>query len=186
MTDFRVIPSIEQLRQRASVRILEARYGREALVRALREAAAALRDGLARGSSAPADDAAEAIARDAEGRLARSFTPSLCGVINATGVVIHTNLGRAPLAAAALGRIAELAAGYTNLEYDVAKGTRGSRAVHAEALLTQLTGAEAAAVVNNNAAATLLMLAALAPRAARCSSRAASSWRSAAGSACPT
>jgi L-seryl-tRNA(Ser) seleniumtransferase len=163
MTDFRVIPSIEQLRQRASVRSLEARYGREALVRALREAAAALRDGLAQGSSAPADDAsaAEAIARDAEGRLARTFTPSLCGVINATGVVIHTNLGRAPLAAAALGRIAELAAGYTNLEYDVANGTRGSRAVHAEALLTQLTGAEAAAVVNNNAAATLLILAAL-------------------------
>lgn len=164
MADFRVIPSIEQLRQRPSVRSLEAKYGRDALVRALREAAAALRDGLARGANAAADEtaAADAIACDAEARLARSFEPSLRPLINATGVVIHTNLGRAPLAAAALTRIAELGAGYTNLEYDVSRGARGSRAVHAEALLTQLTGAEAAAVVNNNAAATLLMLAALA------------------------
>ncbi len=164
MADFRVIPSIEQLRQRASVRSLEATYGRDALVRALREAAAALRDGLAQGAAGPADEdgAAEAIALDAESRLARGVEPSLRPVINATGVVIHTNLGRAPLAAAAVRRIAALACGYTNLEYDVTAGARGSRAVHAEALLTQLTGAEAAAVVNNNAAATLLMLAALA------------------------
>ena len=164
MADFRVIPSIEQLRQRASVRSLEAKYGREALVRALREAAAALRDSLARDTSASADEtsAADTIAVDAEARLARTFASSLRPVINATGVVIHTNLGRAPLAAAALARIAELGAGYTNLEYDVSKGARGSRAVHAEALLTQLTGAEAAVAVNNNAAATLLMLAALA------------------------
>ncbi len=123
-----------------------------------------MRDGLARGANAAEDEAsaADAIASDAGMRLARSFEPSLRPVINATGVVIHTNLGRAPLAAAAMTRIAELGAGYTNLEYDLSGGGRGSRAVHAEALLTQLTGAEAAAVVNNNAAATLLMLAALA------------------------
>jgi L-seryl-tRNA(Ser) seleniumtransferase len=77
-------------------------------------------------------------------------------------VVIHTNLGRAPLPAAALARIAALAGGYTNLEYDLERGERGSRTVHAEALLLTLTGAEAALVVNNNAAATLLMLAGLA------------------------
>ena len=117
MTDFRVIPSIEQLRQRPAVRHLESKYGREALVRALREAAAALRDGLARGANADDEaSAADAIASDAEARLARSFEPSLRPVINATGVVIHTNLWRAPLAAAALTRIAELGAGYTNLE----------------------------------------------------------------------
>jgi L-seryl-tRNA(Ser) seleniumtransferase len=164
MTDFRVIPSIEQLRQRGSVRSLEAKYGRDALVRALRDAAAALRDRLAEGISVPADEtsAADAIARDAEFRLAQGFEPSLRTVINATGVVIHTNLGRAPLGEAALRRVADVGGGYTNLEYDVSKGARGSRAVHAEALLTQLTGAEAAAVVNNNAGATLLMLAALA------------------------
>ena len=164
MADFRVIPSIEQLRQRAEVRSLEEKYGRDAIVGALREAAAALRDALGRGDAAPADEqaAVDRIARDAEARLARGFQPSLRRVINASGVVIHTNLGRAPLAAPALARLAQLGAGYTILEYDLARGGRGSRAVHAELLLTRITDAEAAAVVNNNAAATLLMLAALA------------------------
>jgi L-seryl-tRNA(Ser) seleniumtransferase len=164
MADFRVIPSIEQLRQRESVRALEARYGRDALVEALREAAAAFRDLLGRepGPATHEQTAADAITLDAEARLARGFEPSLQPVINATGVVIHTNLGRAPLPEAALRRIAELGGGYTNLEYDVAAGARGSRAVHAEALLTRLTGGESAAVANNNAGATLLMLAALA------------------------
>jgi L-seryl-tRNA(Ser) seleniumtransferase len=164
MTDFRVIPSIEQLRQRADVRRLETQFGRDALVAALRAAAAALRHALAQGAAAPQGDeaAADAIARDAEARLAHGFEPSLRSVINATGVIVHTNLGRAPLAGNALARIAQLGAGYTNLEYDVERGARGSRAVHAERLLTRLTGAEAAVVVNNNAAATLVMLAALA------------------------
>jgi L-seryl-tRNA(Ser) seleniumtransferase len=83
-------------------------------------------------------------------------------VLNATGVIIHTNLGRAPLPADAIARIAATAGGYTNLEYNVEGGTRGSRTVHAESLLCSLTGGESAVVVNNNAAATLLMLAALA------------------------
>ena len=83
-------------------------------------------------------------------------------MINATGVVLHTNLGRAPLARAAADRVAALAVGYTNLEYDIERGTRGRRDVHAERLLCGLTGAEAALVVNNNAAATLLALTALA------------------------
>ena len=83
-------------------------------------------------------------------------------MINATGVIIHTNLGRAPLCRTAADRAAALSAGYTNLEYDVQEGTRGRRDVHAERLLCRLTGAAAAVVVNNNAAATLLVLAALA------------------------
>ncbi len=83
-------------------------------------------------------------------------------MINATGVVIHTNLGRAPLAEVAIARLSAIAAGYSNLEYDIATGERGSRTVHAESLLTQLTGAEAAIVVNNNAAATMLIVAGLA------------------------
>jgi L-seryl-tRNA(Ser) seleniumtransferase len=126
MADFRVIPSIEQLRQRAEVRSLEEKYGRDAIVGALREAAAALRDALGRGDAAPADEqaAVDRIARDAEARLARGFQPSLRRVINASGVVIHTNLGRAPLAAPALARLAQLGAGYTNLEYDLARGGR--------------------------------------------------------------
>ena len=85
-------------------------------------------------------------------------------VINATGVILHTNLGRAPLSAAAMEAVRLAGAGYTTLEYDLEKGTRGSRAVHAEGLLRRLTGAEAALVVNNNAAAVLLALSALARR----------------------
>ena len=83
-------------------------------------------------------------------------------MINATGVILHTNLGRAPLAASAIERVADVARGYSSLEYDLGRGARGRRDVHAEALLCRLTGAEAAVVVNNNAAATLLVLAALA------------------------
>ena len=83
-------------------------------------------------------------------------------VLNATGVIVHTNLGRAPLATAALDQVAEAARGYSNLEYDLVAGSRGSRQTHVSDLLRRLTGAEASLVVNNNAAAVLLALAALA------------------------
>jgi L-seryl-tRNA(Ser) seleniumtransferase len=94
--------------------------------------------------------------------LGRTRRPSLRRVLNATGVLVHTNLGRAPLADAALSRVVEVGAGYSNLEYDLAQGERGSRQDHLASLLRRLTGAEAALVVNNNAAAVLLALAALA------------------------
>jgi L-seryl-tRNA(Ser) seleniumtransferase len=94
--------------------------------------------------------------------VARARRPSLRRVLNATGVLVHTNLGRAPLAEAALARVAEVGAGYSNLEYDVERGERGSRQDHLTNALRRLTGAEAALVVNNNAAAVLLALAALA------------------------
>ena len=94
--------------------------------------------------------------------LAEARRPSLRRVLNATGVLVHTNLGRAPLAAAALERVIEVGSGYSNLEYDLARGERGSRQDHLAPLLARLTGAEAALVVNNNAAAVLLALAALA------------------------
>jgi L-seryl-tRNA(Ser) seleniumtransferase len=156
----RAIPSIEQLRQRPALRALEARYGRGALVDALRAEAAALRARAAEGH-APADPG-EAIERTVAGRLAASEAPSLRRVLNATGVIIHTNLGRAPLGRAAAARVAALATGYTNLEYDIENGRRGKRDVHAERLICRLTGATAAVVVNNNAAATMVVLAALA------------------------
>jgi L-seryl-tRNA(Ser) seleniumtransferase len=156
----RDIPSIDQLRQRAALRALEDRYGRESIVRALRAEAEAMRRKLAHGT-APLDVGA-AIEAAIPARLLADSAPSLVPVINATGVIIHTNLGRAPLSDAAIARVTEVAAGYSNLEYDLGRGGRGQRDRHAERLLCQVTGAEAAVVVNNNAAATLLVLAALA------------------------
>jgi L-seryl-tRNA(Ser) seleniumtransferase len=94
--------------------------------------------------------------------LADSRMPSLRRVLNATGVLVHTNLGRAPLSEAALERVVQVGRGYSNLEYDLERGERGSRQDHLAPLLRRLTGAEAALVVNNNAAAVLLALAALA------------------------
>ncbi|NUR53935.1 MAG: L-seryl-tRNA(Sec) selenium transferase [Acidobacteria bacterium] len=164
MSDLRVIPSIEQLRQREPMRALETRYGRTALVEALRAETASLRDRLGSGDLAAVtvSEAIEAIERGAEARLRASMRPSLVRVINATGVIVHTNLGRAPLSTSAAERVAAIAAGYTNLEYDLARGGRGRREAHATHLVARLTGAEAAVIVNNNAAATMLVLAALA------------------------
>ena len=130
---------------------------------ALRTAAERLREAIAAGQGpADSDAAATIIESGAQSALTVSARGSLRPVINATGVVIHTNLGRAPIAPIALARVAAIAGGYSNLEYDLAAGTRGSRTVHAESLITALTGAEAAVVVNNNAAATLLILTGLA------------------------
>ena len=142
---------------------MEVRHGGDAVVRALRDGAGVLRAQIGTGDGpGDAEAAARVIEALAEAALAAHARGSLRPVINATGVVIHTNLGRAPIAAAALERVADVARGYSNLEYDVAEGTRGSRTVHAESLLVSLTGAEAAVVVNNNAAATLLILSGLA------------------------
>lgn len=178
MADLRAIPSIESLRQRPLVRQLERSFGRPAIVEALRRAAASVRRDLAARGARPAlqqpgegvtgqaaagqEAVARAIEAAAAADLEASIRPSLRRVVNATGVLVHTNLGRSPLAPAALDRVREVAGGYSNLEYDLVSGGRGARDLHAEALLQRLLGAEAAVVVNNNAAATLLVLAALA------------------------
>ena len=106
-------------------------------------------------------DPGDLVAR-VEQELAAARAPRLRRVLNATGVIVHTNLGRAPLAEEALDRARDVALGYSNLEYDVQAGARGSRQDHVAPILRRLTGAEAALVVNNNAAAVLLALAALA------------------------
>jgi L-seryl-tRNA(Ser) seleniumtransferase len=131
---------------------------RWAVVEAARRAVAVRRAAITAGDSVdPTVDAAEVAALADE-----LVAPSLRRVINGTGVVLHTNLGRAPLAPAAIAHVAEVAAGYSNLEYDLAAGERGSRHGHLAILLRELTGAEDAVVVNNNAAATVLALSALA------------------------
>jgi L-seryl-tRNA(Ser) seleniumtransferase len=126
-------------------------------------AVAAARDtlALAREEIAAGHDPGDLVARTLETAALRA-QPTLRRVVNATGVVLHTNLGRAPLAAAAVSRVGEVAAGYSNLEYDLAEGARGSRQDHLAARLRSLTGAEDALVVNNNAAGVLLALSALA------------------------
>jgi L-seryl-tRNA(Ser) seleniumtransferase len=110
-----------------------------------------------RGGAAPGD-----LALELRAELAATRTPRLRRVINATGVIVHTNLGRAPLAPAVLEHVRAAAGGYSNLEYDLHRGARGSRQDHVAPILQRLTGAEAALVVNNNAAAVMLALAALA------------------------
>ena len=124
----------------------------------VREARATLAEQRARGEEATAT----ALAPELRRRVRAALEPSLREVINATGVVLHTNLGRAPLAASALAGIQAVAAGYSNLELDLATGGRGSRQDHVAALICELTGAEAALAVNNGAAALVLALAALA------------------------
>jgi L-seryl-tRNA(Ser) seleniumtransferase len=168
MPSRRAIPSLERLLERPALVALAHRYGRETVLGAARRAADAFR-AVARetpgksGATAPDDvDTVsqwleQHVARDLAARLSTSLRPA----INATGVIVHTNLGRAPLAADALAALGRIGVGYSNLEYDLAAGARGHRHVHAEALVSQLTGAEAALVVNNNAAAVLLTLAAL-------------------------
>jgi L-seryl-tRNA(Ser) seleniumtransferase len=166
MIEPRAIPSIDALLQRPRVQTLVQEHGRAAAIDALRRAAAAVRTELAAparvGRFDSAEAAIDAIEAAAAGALARELTGSLRPVVNATGVIVHTNLGRAPLASSAIERIARVAAGYSNLEYDLERGARGARDVHAERLVCAITGAGAAVVVNNNAAATLLVLAALA------------------------
>jgi len=163
MATVRSIPSIDRLRSRPDVVDLETRYGPTATVEALRAGAAVVRETL---GSAESSEGEETVARRVvalAGEWLRSaFRQSLVPVINATGVILHTNLGRAPLSASALDQVSRVARGYSSLEYDLEIGGRGTRDAHAEALLCRLTGAEAAVVVNNNAAATLLILAAVA------------------------
>lgn len=154
----RALPSVDRLL--AGADSLMTSYGRSAVLETLRAVLDSVRARLLAGEDVPLDDAALlALAAD---QLATRFQPTLRPVINATGVIIHTNLGRAPLSTAAQQAMIDAAAGYSTLEYDLDSGQRGSRLLHAEALLCEVTGAEAALVVNNNAAATVLMLAGLA------------------------
>lgn len=159
MTSLRDLPSIEKLLQHADD-LLE-RFGRPLTLDALRltldEARARIKlDGE---SASPSFDS---ILASAESHLAAWTRSSLVPVINATGVILHTNLGRAPLSESTIRAMTSAARGYSNLEFDLETGKRGSRLIHAESILQKLLGVESALVVNNNASAVLLVLSALA------------------------
>ena len=153
----RNIPPVEGLLQAAGELIRS--FGRPLVTQAMRESLEAIRADVRAGADVPSN---ERILTLAESRLAAWTRPTLEPVINATGVIIHTNLGRAPLSNSAIEAMQAVSAGYSSLEFDMKTGKRGSRLVHAESVLQRLTGAEAAVVVNNNAAAILLALSALA------------------------
>src|SRR4051812_24591677 len=150
--ELRDLPSVDELSRDA--RLADEPHG--LVVEAARTVLGAAREAIRAG--ADPDDLVDLVAAE----LAAARRPSLRRTLNATGVVVHTNLGRAPLPAAALERVREVGGSYSNLEYDLAEGRRGSRQVHAGEILRRLTGAEDALVVNNNAAAMVLALAALA------------------------
>ncbi|MFH2103734.1 MAG: L-seryl-tRNA(Sec) selenium transferase [Chloroflexota bacterium] len=163
MPDLRQLPSIEQLLQTQLAAELVAAYGRPLTLDALRAILIDIR--LAYGTEKlKTIPAREAILERAQALLKEWTAPTLVAVINATGVILHTNLGRAPLSPATIQFMDAVSRGYSNLEYDLGTGKRGSRLVHTEELLKRLTGAEAAMVVNNNAAAVLVVLSALANR----------------------
>jgi L-seryl-tRNA(Ser) seleniumtransferase len=163
MTTLRNLPSVESLLQTHTAAEIIASYGRTLTLKALRFT---LDDSRARFKSGQisALPSMDLILSQAESLLTAWVKPTLLPVINASGVILHTNLGRAPLSDASIRAMDAVARGYSNLEYDLEKGRRGSRLIHAESVLQKITGAEAAVVVNNNASAVMLVLAALANR----------------------
>ncbi|MGH9532153.1 MAG: L-seryl-tRNA(Sec) selenium transferase [Terriglobales bacterium] len=161
----RRLPSVDELLRRAEIAALVEREGHAAATDALRSVLARLRTEVAEGrlDAAGVELALAGIGAALEKQLRQSLAYALRPVINATGVILHTNLGRAPLADAAVARIAEVATGYSNLEFDLDTGERGKRDVHADRLFRRLldpegTSGVATVVVNNNAAAVFLAL----------------------------
>lgn len=158
---YRALPSVDRILAHERVRSLGGAGAAAVITRLARQALDDARHTIAEGGAPPAEDE---IVENVAGLAQTVFQPSLRPVINATGVIIHTNLGRAPLSGDAIRAMTAVSTGYSNLEFDLESGGRGSRFTHLEALLRQVTGAEAAIAVNNNASALLLTLSALARR----------------------
>src|SRR5947207_7467535 len=165
---FRLLPSVDNLLRTSVGQMLVERYSRGLVVQALRAVLAQARAEIRAGTSGQGPDRGQPYPTTAPTEAEILSTASLLlvqqqlchlrPVVNATGVIINTNLGRAPLSTEALQAVQEIAQGYTNLEYDLDAGQRGSRHSHIHDLLCELTGAEAALVTNNNASAVLLGL----------------------------
>lgn len=154
------LPSVDRLLRDPQVVALSESHGTPLVTRCARRLLASVREQVLDGMPVASADLVDRL-RD---EVARVLRPSLNRVINLTGTVLHTNLGRAPLPQSAIEALTEVARGASNLEYDLDSGKRGDRHAHCESLLVELTGAERALVVNNNAAAVLLMLNSLALR----------------------
>ncbi|MBI1793035.1 MAG: L-seryl-tRNA(Sec) selenium transferase [Chloroflexi bacterium] len=163
MNNLQTLPSIEQLMQTVRAARLISAYGRLLTLDALRSTLDEARARLKADPQAAAPEN-EFILSESESHLAAWTQPTLQPVINATGVILHTNLGRAPLSKATIAAMSEAAQNYSNLEFDLETGKRGSRLIHAEDILKKLLGVAAAVVVNNNASAVLLVLSALASK----------------------
>ncbi len=159
--ELRSLPSIDKILTDERFSRTAKNYLHDLIVNVIREELERQRQSIQSGQPG---DSLDVIIDSIIENLNSVFTPSLRRVINASGVILHTNLGRAPLSEAAIAAMEEASRGYSNLEFDLDKGDRGSRHVHVENLLCRLTGAEAAIVVNNNAAAVLLGLTALLKR----------------------
>jgi L-seryl-tRNA(Ser) seleniumtransferase len=158
-TELRKLPAVDRLLQHPGIARLAQHHSQPLLVEAIRAELNSARQLILTGAAAPIE---ETLVTAIEARLTAVVQPSLQPIINATGVIIHTNLGRALLSRRAQAAMVQAAASYSNLEYDLPAGRRGSRYVHAAELLCRLSGAEAAVVVNNNAGAVILALTALA------------------------
>ncbi|MCB0009071.1 MAG: L-seryl-tRNA(Sec) selenium transferase, partial [Anaerolineales bacterium] len=158
----RQLPGVDYLLGTPAGHHLQRLYGRDLALMACRAALADRRQAILGGTPLPNGASLEELVTQAAAEwLEEWLAPTLRPVINATGVIIHTNLGRAPLSRDSIAAIRVIAGGYSNLEFDLESGKRGSRTVHAAEILTRLTGAEAALVVNNAASAVMLMLSAL-------------------------
>ncbi len=160
-SEFRHLPSVDRVLSDERLKQLEETYPHILLVNLVRQHLEHDRLSIATGNPCPSIDE---IVESVSAQVYALENPGLCPVINATGVLLHTNLGRAPLSQEATAAMDTVAKGYCNLEYDLDSGVRGSRHTHIEPILCQLTGAEAALVVNNNASAVLLGLTALAKK----------------------
>ncbi len=159
---YRSIPKVDVILENEAIKTGIEKFGREIVVEAIREEMDALRKFI--GACESEESAKEAIANvpaTIVARAEKNLMPNMKKVINATGTILHTNLGRAPIGLEHMKHIAEIATGYSNLEYNLTAGKRGERYSHFEEILCKITGAEAAMAVNNNAAAVMLVLSSL-------------------------
>lgn len=162
-TLYRKIPKVDRLLDDAAVAQMIDLYGRDIVLQAIHQQLDKLRADIGKGlDEAAFDEAVQMLPEMIELTAASFRTPNMTRTINATGVILHTNLGRAPLSSKHMQQVTAIAAGYSNLEYDLKSACRGERYAHFEDLLCRVTGGEAAMAVNNNAAAVLLVLSALA------------------------